>query len=139
MPKAVQSYSSGPTPARRSCAMADLNSWDADGKVLPSSMALFDDTISLVVDDREARYPVVVDPISLSTVTSENGGSACKWGYSIANTGRIRGNQIEVGAGIIIGAPYYDNGQTDEGAAFATYYDSSGFPANTIDWTAESN
>lgn len=39
---------------------------------------------------------------------------------------------------VIVGARYYDNGQTDEGMAFVYHGFALGLNA-TVDWTAESN
>jgi hypothetical protein len=41
-------------------------------------------------------------------------------------------------ADVIVGAPYYDNGETDEGRAYVYHGSSSGLSA-TANWTAESN
>jgi len=39
-----------------------LAAWDVDGRSLPVQLTLADQQVMLQVDDREARYPVVVDP-----------------------------------------------------------------------------
>ena len=39
-----------------------LKSWDASGKELPSRMELNNETLSIVVDDKNAKYPITVDP-----------------------------------------------------------------------------
>src|SRR5207249_7023577 len=47
----------------------DLRAWDAEGRALASRMVLVDGRVRLVVDDRDARYPVTVDPIAYSIST----------------------------------------------------------------------
>ena len=41
----------------------DLFAEDADGRLLPTSMRLVGQHIELHVDDSQARYPIVVDPL----------------------------------------------------------------------------
>lgn len=42
---------------------ADLMAFDARGRTLPSRMLVEGDTITLLVDDADARYPIRIDPI----------------------------------------------------------------------------
>src|SRR5262249_6634619 len=67
------------------------------------------------------------------TVLSDQGGT--QFGHSVGAAGDVDGDQF---ADVIVGAPTYDNGQTDEGAAFA-YYGSAAGLSLTPDWRAESN
>ncbi len=57
------------------------------------------------------------------------------FGTSAGTAGDVNGDNY---ADIIIGAPGYDNGETNEGGAFV-YYGSATGPKTVPDWTAESN
>jgi FG-GAP repeat len=56
-------------------------------------------------------------------------------GISVAGAGDVNGDGY---ADVIVGAYYYDNGETDEGKVFG-YYGSATGPTTTADWTVESN
>jgi len=56
-------------------------------------------------------------------------------GYCVAGAGDVNGDGY---SDIIVGAPYYDNGETDEGQVYV-YHGSSGDLSSSADWTAESN
>ena len=43
-------------------AYRGLKAWDADGRALPSRMVADDDRMVLAVDDRQAAYPLSIDP-----------------------------------------------------------------------------
>lgn len=111
----------------------DLNVWDATGKVLPAQFELVDDEhFSIVVDDSGATYPILVDPLSFYWSAFGDQGYA-QFGFSVAY-----GNFKSIYGDIVVGAPYYDDGQEDEGKVFVYYGTSSGHPT-TPDWTAQSN
>lgn len=67
--------------------------------------------------------------------TAESDQVASVFGYSVASAGDVNNDGY---GDVIIGAPLYDNGQTDEGRAFV-YLGSSAGLASTPAWTAESN
>lgn len=58
-----------------------------------------------------------------------------QFGYSVASAGDVNGDNYD---DILVGAPYYDNGHTDEGGAFLFFGSGSGI-SNTPDWSVESN
>jgi hypothetical protein len=58
-----------------------------------------------------------------------------EFGWSVSGAGDIDNNNY---TDIIIGAPKYDNGQTDEGRVFVYYSSSSGINTSP-DWSAESD
>ncbi len=72
-----------------------LLAYDAKGKVLPSEMKLIDRILSLEVDDRDATYPVVIDPfIQNARIITDDGVSGDHFGCSFA----LDGSTMFVGA-----------------------------------------
>jgi hypothetical protein len=79
---------------------------------------------------------VTLDPLRAGrpwTAESDQGGAY--FGTSVATAGDVNGDGYD---DVIVGAPGYDNGQYDEGRAYA-YHGSAGGPNRTPDWTAESD
>lgn len=70
-----------------------------------------------------------------SNWTSEVNQNVANYGASVASVGDLNGDGY---SDMVVGAPGYDNGQTDEGSAFVFHGSASG-PATTADWTGESN
>jgi len=62
-------------------------------------------------------------------------GTGANFGYSVAAAGDVNGDGY---ADVIIGAPGFDNGELDEGAAFVYLGSASGL-SNTVAWMAQSN
>jgi hypothetical protein len=56
-------------------------------------------------------------------------------GYSVSSAGDVNADGY---SDILIGVPYYDNGQTDEGLVYLIHGSSSGLEY-TVGWSAESN
>jgi len=75
------------------------------------------DRIRLVVDDRGATYPIVVDPLLTGAADAqlESNQAFAGLGGSVAIAGDVNGDGY---ADVIVGASGYDLGQSDEGAAF---------------------
>ena len=72
-----------------------LKVWDADGKVLRSRFEPASEGVRLLVDEREARYPITIDPIAQQAyVKASNPDSVDIFGVSVA----ISGNTMVVGA-----------------------------------------
>lgn len=109
---------------------------DAKGKILKSKFEQRGEMIRIAIDDTNAVYPVFVDPVlDTPTWTYKSGQNVSDFGYSVSTAGDVNGDGY---SDVIIGAPRYDNGQTDEGRVFVFYGSSNGL-ASTPDWTAESN
>ncbi|MBL0358637.1 MAG: FG-GAP repeat protein [Chitinophagaceae bacterium] len=68
-------------------------------------------------------------------VTLESNQANSKFGYSVATAGDVNGDGY---SDIIVGAYFYDNGQTDEGAAFVYRGSATGINS-TVFTTLESN
>ncbi|NNE68566.1 MAG: hypothetical protein HKN33_18520, partial [Pyrinomonadaceae bacterium] len=87
-----------------------LKSWDADGKELASRMELKGRNLSIVVDDREAVYPITVDPFFVQTkkLTASDAALGDGFGWSVAISGDTA----------IVGAYANDDGGSDSGSAY---------------------
>jgi len=67
--------------------------------------------------------------------TAEGNHAGAQFGWSVSTAGDVNGDGY---ADVIVSAPYFDNGQEDEGLAFV-YYGSSGGLSPTANWTKEGN
>ena len=119
---------------------AQLKVTDARESVLPSWMEGFASEgvrgIRIVVDARQAVYPVTIDPLSTGWAWTGVGGQAnVYYGAPVATAGDVNGDGY---SDVIVGASFYDNGQTDEGRA-VLYLGSASGPGTIANWTAESN
>jgi len=65
--------------------------------------------------------------------SAESDQANARFGCAAATAGDVNGDGF---ADIVVGAQFYDNGQTDEGRAFA-YYGAATGPNATPDWSAE--
>ncbi len=80
---------------------AGLTARDANGKELPASIAVENDSVSLKIDDSEGQYPVTIDPtIQHFMLTASDGANSDFFGDSVA----IDGNTVVVGAPGHLGA-----------------------------------
>jgi hypothetical protein len=112
----------------------DLNVWDATQRPLAAYMSKLDETrFAIVVDDTDAVYPVLVDPLVAEWGVSGT-QSGAKFGYSVAWTGQIAPGSEPVG--VIVGAPYFDTGQYVNAGKVFVYFDGAELPENPS-WTKE--
>ncbi len=116
-----------------------LKVWDSNGKFLN---AYFENEIksfnsaypsaksfSITVDDKDAAYPITIDPLSTSpNWTAEANQASAGWGYSLSTAGDVNGDGY---SDVIVGAPYYDNGLTNMGRVFVYYGSASGLPVSS--------
>jgi hypothetical protein len=108
-----------------------LRASDAAGRALAARFELVSgDRVRIAVDDAAAAYPIAIDPLLKASadaqLLSAQGGS--QLGYSVASAGDVNGDGY---ADVIVGAPFYDHGQTDEGAAFLFLGSASGIASGT--------
>jgi hypothetical protein len=67
--------------------------------------------------------------------TAESDQAEAFFGLSVATAGDVNGDGY---SDVIVGAPFYDNGETTEGRAFVYHGSATGLSA-TVGWTAESD
>ena len=113
---------------------------DARGRELPASMEGFGGTgvrgIRIVFDDREATYPVTIDPLATTPAwTAESDQVSGRLGISVSTAGDVNGDGY---SDVIVGAYLYDNGEADEGRAYVYHGSASGL-SDVASWTAESD
>ncbi len=74
---------------------SDLQAYDANHQSLPATMSVDGSLLLLRVDDRHAKYPIVVDPIvQLAELTASDGKSDDGLGFSVS----VNGDTVAVGA-----------------------------------------
>lgn len=88
-----------------------LRAWDATGRDLPAHMEVFGSDVALAVNDREAVYPVTIDPLFANVEARLTGGSfeGDSFGRSVALSGNLA----------LVGAPGHDSlFATEAGSAY---------------------
>lgn len=117
------------------------SAWDASGSLLPARVEPGSGRLRIVVEDRGARYPIIVDPLMTAPDwLAESNQADAALGWSVAAAGDVNCDGF---GDVIAGAPLYDGGETEEGKIFVWYGDpnglgASGTPGNA-DWSFESD
>jgi hypothetical protein len=115
---------------------SDLRVTDAGDCELPAYLSLSPSGVSILMDVSAATYPVTVDPLITSpSWTAESNQVETWFGFSLGTAGDVNRDGYD---DVIVGAPFYDGGDIDEGAAFVYHGSATGL-STTPDWTAESN
>jgi hypothetical protein len=113
---------------------SDLSAFDASGRALDARLKSHARGVRVTVDDDGAVYPVTIDPVLTGPAWStESDQAGALFGLSVASAGDVNGDGF---SDVIVGAPSFDGGETDEGRAFVYLGSASGLSA-TADWTAE--
>ncbi len=115
---------------------AGLSVYGADGRALPAWFEPSVAGVRIVTDTAAATWPVTIDPL-LTTVawTAESDQASAIFGASVASAGDVNGDGF---GDVIVGAPNYDNGQTNEGRAFVYLGSGTGLQTYAA-WAAESD
>lgn len=140
----IDFYTAG---GERIIAYSNLQVYDATGRHLPAWMETTGCaapaqtaatanrsacTIHLAINDQDATYPLVIDPLASapdwSAATTQINAD---FGHAAAGAGDVNGDGY---ADVIIGAPLYDAGFVDEGAVFMYLGGVSGLSQEP--WTA---
>lgn len=72
-----------------------LKAWDAEGRTLPVEFVAAGDGLGIVVDERDASYPITIDPLAQQAyLKASTNGPSDSFGFAVA----ISGNTAVVGA-----------------------------------------
>jgi hypothetical protein len=117
---------------------AHLKVTDARGRELSAWMEGFAEAgvrgIRIVFIDDGATYPVTVDPLMTSPAwIVECDQDSANFGYGVSTAGDVNGDGY---ADVIVGAPLYDNGETNEGRAYV-YHGSAAGLSPVPDWVTD--
>jgi hypothetical protein len=120
----------------------DLDVQDAKGKKLPAHFTVQHNQIEIAVDAEQVAYPVSVATI-VGTLTErhartvlERNQAGMQLGAAVSAAGDINGDGYK---DVVVGAPYYSNGQTAEGAVFVYYGAANGIAPNALFTVLERN
>ncbi len=109
---------------------------DKYGKILSSEFSVHKNIIAININLAQAIFPITIDPLSTTPSTQVVFTQAqAQMGYSVSSAGDVNGDGF---SDVIVGAPLYDNGQTDEGAVFVYYGSSNGLNTSAA-WSVEGN
>ncbi|MCX7830337.1 MAG: FG-GAP-like repeat-containing protein, partial [Acidobacteria bacterium] len=116
--------------------LSDLTVRDSDGVTLEARFKEMNGGIGIAVEDKILNYPLEITSIlTYPSWTGQINQNNSNFGFSISHAGDVNGDGF---SDVVIGAPFYDNGQLDEGAAFVYYGSLSGLPLS-YNWHDESN
>lgn len=99
----------------------DLTVFDAGGAAVPAWFEAIGDGLSLRVDDRDARYPLTIDPIAQQAyLKASNTGAFDYFGISVAVSGDtvVVGAYAEESGSTGVNGNQADNGAPDSGAVY---------------------
>ncbi|PWV56144.1 FG-GAP-like repeat-containing protein [Chitinophaga sp. S165] len=103
---------------------SDLEVQDAKGKKLPAHFTVQQNQVEIAVDAEQAAYPLSIQTVvgTLSELQAksrlERNLAGAQLGAAVTGAGDINGDGYD---DVIVGAPYYANGQTAEGAVYIHY------------------
>jgi hypothetical protein len=107
----------------------DIKCWDANKRPLTARMSYQNGLIALNVDVKNAAFPVTIDPLIINgnpgnaATTLQANQSEAWFGFAVSSAGDIDGDGY---SDVVVGAPHYDLGQPDEGAAFVYFGSATG-------------
>jgi len=99
---------------------------DASGRQLQAEMMIRPDgLLEIVVDDQAAAYPLNIKTLLTGSADAviSGGQEEAHLGYSVASGGDVNGDGF---SDVVVGAPAYDNGESNEGIALVFLGSSSG-------------
>ena len=114
---------------------SDLHVWDADGDTLDAFASMEDGLVVLAVNDRNADYPITIDPITGSSWSAESNQTNAQLGASVSSAGDVNGDGY---SDIIVGSSGWTNGQAGEGRV-QLHYGSANGPSAGISWSYETD
>ncbi len=109
----------------------ELHVWDDTGRELAAELVLADHTLAIQIDDEDAAYPILVDPLMTSPAwTAESNQASASFGVSVATAGDVNGDGY---SDVIVGASDFDNPTIGEGRAFVYHGSASGLSVTPLD------
>jgi hypothetical protein len=113
---------------------------DASGQALSGRISLSGSGILLAIDTTAAAYPLQVRAGITGLPSTwnwkvEGDAANTEFGYAVSTAGDVNGDDY---SDVIVGAPKYDGGQTDEGRAYV-YHGSPAGLSTTAAWHKESD
>lgn len=122
-----------------------FHSTDAEGKDLPTAVSYGHEGLTISIEDRNSIFPITVESVveggidkGLSTTPDWiglGGQEMSLYGMTVCTGGDLSGDGY---SDVMVAAPFYDNGQVNEGRIFF-YGGSKNGLETTAGWTAESN
>jgi hypothetical protein len=113
-----------------------LRAVDAAARDLPTRFEMSGARLDIVISADGACYPILVDPLlTFPSWVAESNQAFAGFGFSVSMAGDVNSDGY---GDVIVGAPWYDNGETDEGCAFVYHGSASGL-SPTPNWTADSD
>jgi hypothetical protein len=106
---------------------------DALGREIPARLEVGPGAVSIVIEDRNAVYPLEVDPLLASAWTVAGGQNGAAFGSAVAAAGDVDGDGY---SDVIVGSPSFDGSLSDAGRVFVYRGSASGLatmPAWTLD------
>lgn len=97
--------------------LGDFAASDARGHRMTLTPTTYGDRVRLAVDDRDASYPITIKLLvtAVADAILEAHQANARLGVSVAAAGDVNGDGY---TDVLVGAPDYDSGQVNEGAAF---------------------
>jgi len=109
---------------------------DAAGCELEARLVPSPEGVVIQIDDARAVYPITVDPLLTNPAwTAESDQAGAGFGESVSAAGDVNGDGY---SDVLVGASWYDNGESEEGRAYVYHGSASGLAASPA-WTAESD
>ncbi len=106
----------------------DLRVWDARQQAMPARFRLALGLIQLEIDDRDAVYPLSIDPLLSSEAwAQENRQSSAQLGFAVGTAGDVNNDGF---SDIYVSAPYYDNGSSANAGRVWIYHGSETGPVS---------
>ncbi len=112
-----------------------LFAWDSKGESLPCWFSTENESIRIYIDDKNAEYPIEIDPVVSSTAffakTGDQSGS--EFGFSVVGGADLTGDGQ---SDLVVGAKNYDADEVNAGAVFIFAGVSGAPPSTNPTWSA---